>query len=46
MEKQPKLSPFRKAEYDKTKENFSAEKNHFQTERKTSPNPLTGQGYS
>jgi hypothetical protein len=46
VEKQPSLSPFRKAEYERTRVNFSALTMDSSRQMKTlSPNPLTGEGY-
>jgi hypothetical protein len=46
VEKQPTLSPFRKAEYERTKANFSTlVGNSLRQLRRVSPNPLTGEGY-
>lgn len=42
----PKISTFRKAEYEKTKENFSTERTLTSPVKRNCGNPLTGEGYS
>ena len=44
-QKTPRMSAYRKAEYDRTRENFSTDQKEYHTQRSVSPNPLTGQGY-
>lgn len=46
MGRTPKFSSQRKAEYEKTKENFKTQMPEQSRSRSRSPNPLTGQGYS
>ena len=46
IENTPRLSAYRKAENERTKENFSTEHKKYVTSRSASPNPLTGEGYS
>jgi hypothetical protein len=41
----PNISAYRKAEYNKTKENFNTENSSSLTPRQRGPNPLTGEGY-
>ena len=46
MNRTPKISSQRKAEYEKTKQNFKTEMPEQSRSRSRSPNPVTGQGYS
>jgi hypothetical protein len=41
----PTVSTYRRAEYNKTKENFNTENSNNLTPRQRGPNPLTGEGY-